>query len=366
MAAVVFAIDSLLGGGAERVVLTLAEGFVRKGYDCHILTFQAGLDYSLIPGIQVHLIDERPYMNLGSKRFAQLARLVDLELDKIQQDGTEILGVISNLTFTDRVLQYSRFPRIIFCIHSTLSGYWKINQGNWFQRFKRLRKLRKLYGGKHLVTVSQGAEADLRNLGVRAASLRTIYNPFNIEEIRKQAEAPISPDLQGDYMVCVGRFKPVKRHDRLIRVFAQAGVPLKLLLLGKGTEEQEQAVREQVRKHRLEDQVIFQGFTSNPYPYIRHAKALLLTSDFEGLPTVVVEALICGTPVVSTDCTSGPREILTGDQARFLVPLEDEALFARKIREVLESPPRMEDLNLERFERDQAVLAYERVLRSLC
>ncbi len=363
MPAVVFAIDSLLGGGAEKITITLAEGFIEQGYEAHIIIFESGVNYRLPRDIKLHSVEKQSNERKGPNRFKKAAAAVDNILADIQK-RTEIIGVISNLTYTDRVLHYSKFPRILFCIHNHPSQYWDIS-GNFFRRINRLRKLRALYRQKHLVCVSKGVEENLKSLGVKPRSLRTIYNPFDISLINQLAQETPRIPLDFDYVICVGSFKSQKRHDRLLKVYSQANIPAKLLLLGQGSPSQEAALRRLAKQYGVEDKVIFHGFEENPYPYISRAKALLLSSDYEGLPTVIIESLICGTPVVSTNCPSGPNEILTGDQKRFLVPVDDTELFSKKIHEVLESPPALTDLDLGRFDARTAVSLYEAALREL-
>jgi len=365
MPAIIFAIDSLLGGGAEKVILTLAAGFAEKGYKSHLITFEPGCDHVLPDHLHLHVLDESHCKGSRTRRLVTLASWFDQKVEEITQQDGYVLGVISSLTFTDKVLHYSKFPRILFCIHSHLSNYWKVSEGNFIRRFKRLRKLKKLYARKHLVCVGYGIAEDVNRLGIQPSSIRTIYNPFDIEKIRDLPQAPLSTLLPAEYLLSVGRFKHVKRHDRLLRAYAKSNVSTKLVIMGKGSPEEEARLRRLVLEWDLKEKVIFLGFLPNPYPYIRHAKALLLSSDFEGLPTVIIEALICGTPVVSTDCPSGPREILTGDQSRFLVPVDDEDMFSQKICEVLQSPPELDEYSLARFRKDLIVSHYEDILLSL-
>src|SRR5690606_26006719 len=163
----------------------------RRGYQSHILTFSKGQDLECPEAVKLWVIDGQALENAGSQRCAKLAKLADTVLADIERESGPILGVVSNLTFTDSIFHYSTFPRILYCVHNTLSDYWKINKGNFFKRFKRLRKLKKLYNRKHIVCVSRGAETDLKALQVQPASLRTIYNPFDIESIRSRAQETV-------------------------------------------------------------------------------------------------------------------------------------------------------------------------------
>lgn len=142
----------------------------------------------------------------------------------------------------------------------------------------------------------------------------------------------------GEYLINVGTFEHRKRHDRLLRAYRASGVQTPLLLLGKGKPEEEARVRGLIDELGLTSRVMLPGYQTNPYPYIKHAKALILTSDGEGLPRVLIESLFLGTPIVSVDCPSGPKEILSGELAAFLVPLQDEAALADAIARMDAAP----------------------------
>src|SRR5690606_32684391 len=116
------------------------------------------------------------------------------------------------------------------------------------------------------------------------------------------------------------------------------GVTTPLVLLGKGKGDQEARLRDSISELGLADRVMLLGYKTNPYPYIKNARALILTSDAEGLPRVLIEALLLGTPVISVDCPSGPREILRGVLSDFLIPMEDESALASAIARMDRAP----------------------------
>ena len=120
-----------------------------------------------------------------------------------------------------------------------------------------------------------------------------------------------------------------------------------LLLIGDGDEEQN--IRNYIKYFNLCDRVMLLGWKNNPYPYIKSARLLVLTSDFEGLPTVLIEALSLNTPVVSTDCPCGPSEILQGKLSRFLVPLNDVKSLADAMSVALENYPEIDQVLLNKF-----------------
>ncbi len=114
-----------------------------------------------------------------------------------------------------------------------------------------------------------------------------------------------------------------------------------------------------ISRRGLSDRVSVAGFQANPYPWIRGADLLILCSDHEGLPNVLVESLICGTPVVSTDCPSGPREILASDFPESLVPRGDAAALANAIERNLAATVNIDEVDLSRFGKANAARAFE-------
>jgi len=100
------------------------------------------------------------------------------------------------------------------------------------------------------------------------------------------------------------------------------------------------------KEYGIAERLVVPGFEQNPYNWIKHAQALVLSSDFEGLPTVLIEALAVGTPVVSTNCTFGPSEILTGELANYLVPVGNSEELAAKIKHVLANKPSVESADI--------------------
>lgn len=100
------------------------------------------------------------------------------------------------------------------------------------------------------------------------------------------------------------------------------------------------------------------GVQENPFKYMYHAKALLLTSDYEGLPTVIIESFVCGTPVLSTNCPSGPSELLLGEQRNFLVDVDNETELVSKLQEIVVNPPYIDRSSYSRFELTTIVSEY--------
>jgi glycosyltransferase involved in cell wall biosynthesis len=119
-----------------------------------------------------------------------------------------------------------------------------------------------------------------------------------------------------------------------LQAFFESGIESSLLIVGEGDVQEVDRVKGIVYEYGLQEKVFFVGFLKNPYPIIKNAKALILTSEREGLPTVLIESLMLNTPVASFDCPSGPSEILTPYLRDWLVDLKDTSALASKIKEL--------------------------------
>ena len=194
-----------------------------------------------------------------------------------------------------------------------------------------------------IIVVSHGVRDDMAQLTkIPKDRITVIYNPSVVRaEVLKKAQAPLdhpwfTPD-QPPVLVAVGRLQMQKDFPTLLHAFAQVRRrrPARLLILGEGKERE--PLEELIRKLNLENDVSMPGFVANPYAYMARASLFVLSSRWEGLPTVLIEALCCGTPVVSTDCPSGPREILKDGKYGQLVPVGDIDTLARAIESTLDS-----------------------------
>ena len=220
-----------------------------------------------------------------------------------------------------------------------------------------------------IVAVSDGVAADLAQvIDVPRARISTIYNPVFRPEILRQAQArldhawftPGAPPV----ILGIGKLKPQKDFACLIRAFARVRAirPTRLLILGEGP--QRETLLFLARKLNVENDVALPGFVANPFAYIGRAAVFVLSSTWEGLSNVIIEALACGCPVVSTDCPSGPAEILDGETYGRLVPVGDDAALANAILATLDNPPPRDHLRdrAQFFSVDCAVERYLDVL----
>ena len=333
-------IDGLPGGGAEKTVLTLSRGLVEMGHQVSLFSLRKVCDYTIPEGVDYQVVQDHsksPWRKLTE--LCRRARLLDEAIRKAQEKGKFDI-VFSHLHKTDRIVALTRVidhSKIWYCVHGMFSfSYLRNRQGlsRWFKK----AKIRHVYCNAQVVAVSNAVLHDLtHNLGIPLNRHAVIHNPFDISRIQELASE--SFELQGqEYIIHVGRFHEHKRHDRLLRAFAKSGIPVQLVMMGNGNQKQIQRLKSLATELGIQDRVQFRSFVPNPYPWIKNARQLVLSSDCEGFGNVLVEAIICQTPAVSTRCPGGPAEILTGTLARGLSEMSDEGL-AKTMQDIWHNPP---------------------------
>lgn len=225
--------------------------------------------------------------------------------------------------------------------------------------------------------VSTGVAQDLQQTyRVPAQQLSVVYVPFDLAAIAQAAAQPIlaihDPIFDHPTIVAAGRFTSQKRFDvaiqALLHLRQQHHIDAHLLILGEG--ELRPQLEEQIAALGLAQSVFLPGFVDNPHTYIRRAQAFLLSSDYEGFGRVLVDALAVGCPVVSTNCPSGPDEILEGGKWGLLAPMNDPVAIAAALVQVLTNPALAEQLSQQGTQRAQAFNTeavanqYEALIRS--
>lgn len=356
MGEAVLVINDLKGNGAERVVINLATELNLVGVKCLIVCFVRKIELPVPDGIEVVFFPANKYRWIPRCiRGLVLAPFLDKFICRVLGGNPGL--VLSNLMPADRILAYSRLPNVHFVIHNTTSievaTYFMDQNAN-----KELSARLKLYRKKPCVGVSFGVTEDLQSLLPDHDEILTIHNPLSLDLLFGQSNESLEdPNLNEEYLIHVGKFNNAKRHDVLLRAYAISGIETPLLLLGVGPNYDR--TRELANDLGIGERVHFKGFKKNPYPYIKQAKFMVMSSDFEGLGMVILEALALGTPVVSTDCPSGPSEILP---AKNLVPVGDLQMLANLINQCDADPSQFIVHLAEQFTPEFAVSKYMSLL----
>ncbi|MCT7629698.1 glycosyltransferase [Aliarcobacter butzleri] len=300
-------INSLDGGGAERVVITLLNNLVEK-YECHLILMENKISYEIDKRINIISLDEK----INQCGIVKLIRLpiIAYKLSKIikKYKFSQVNSFLYRANYVNILAKY------LYKHKSTISE--RIAPSSMYQDNSLSSKISKfliknLYNkADEIIPVSKAIENDLVKEFSINVKQNVIYNPYDIKKIQELANEPNFYEINREKsIITVGSLGKRKNHNLLINAFSKIDdKEYKLFILGKG--EEEINLRILVKNLNLEKRVIFLGFDNNPYKYLSKCSIFVLTSNSEGFPNVLVEAMICGCSVISTDCLSGPREIL--------------------------------------------------------
>lgn len=297
---IVLSIMTLQGNGAERVVLNLAEEFQRMGHKVTILCFKKHIELPVPKTISLMFFEIKYWRWIPKQlRGIIVAPIIDFFIKR--KIGEPDL-ILSNLLPVDRILCCSKLKNVFLVNHNTMTFEYRINEGKSLKQ-----EIKNIYKKKPVVCVSKGVLKDFKKLIDPNIKPYQIYNPINHNYIKNSSEIPIK-NLYKNYIIHVGKFNRAKRQDVLIKAYSKSNKNRNLVLVGQGYEQAKCIAL--VKSLKIEDKVFFAGFHPNPYPLIKNADLMVLTSDFEGLSMVLLEALALQVPVVSSDCDSGPKEFL--------------------------------------------------------
>ena len=400
---IAFVIPFLAGGGAERCLLKLADGLIGLGHRVDILLLRPGIRYHQeIPAAARLVLSESASDALEAEEESRIpASVCRWHVERagrvLLRDAGRLLqalnwhplslpnaGMFKNALFVadyirketpDCVLPslpkgkvatllakslLSSFPIVIPVVHTVLEN----------RRLRdRVRYRALMAHSDQIVAVSEGVRHSVSSkTGVLKERITTIYNPVVSPRLAiLSREVPAHPWLAGGgtpIILSAGRFTRVKDFPTLIRAFQKLSTvtPARLILLGDGSQRKDMTAL--VRRLDLDDRVSMPGWVDNPYAFMARASLFATSSRMEGLQNVLIEALACGCPCVSTDCPSGPAEILEGGRIGRLVPIADVEALAEAMRLTLEDPPPRTLLlkRAEYFSAENSVAMYERLI----
>lgn len=325
-------LPGLYDGGAERTLLNLAEGIAARGFPVDLVLARA----------------EGPYMS----EIPDSVRVVDLKAVRVLMclpalihylQSERPVALLSTL-YANIVAVWARrlagVPnRVVLNEQNTLTS---VSTGEKDLRWQLYPKLAEWFypWADGVTAVSKGVADDLSQAAKLSPShIQVIYNPIVTPELQKKSKAffehPWFRPGEPPVILGVGRLTAQKAFNVLIEAFAQVrkSQPARLLILGEGDERP--MLEALIRRLGLEQDIELPGFVSNPYPYMAHATLFVLSSRWEGLPTVLVEALSLRTPVIATDCPSGPKEILGNGKYGQLIPVDNPDALALAMQNFL-------------------------------
>ncbi len=330
-------VASLRGGGAERAMLDIARGLSDRGLAVDLVLVKAVGEYLDLVPPSIRVIDLDSSRAIRS--FPQFARYLRRERPSVLISTMPEVNVVA-------IAARALLARDTALIARRTNTYTMQLKYSGFKTRLTLRLERQLLRiADAIVKNSQEAADDLARTAPRLAPLtRVIRNPVVWPYIVEKAAEPIAHPWLNDsslqVVLAAGRLAPQKDHATLLRAFANVVLKsrpaARLVILGEGSQRSE--LCRLAEELDVAECVDFPGFVMNPFAYMSKASVFALTSLYEGSPNVLVQAMACGTPVVSTDCHSGPREILQGGALGRLVLVGDWRALGEAILQTLENP----------------------------
>ncbi|HMR48027.1 MAG TPA: glycosyltransferase [Arachnia sp.] len=354
-------VPSMAGGGAERVMATVANQLALLGYEVDLILASRSGPYLREIVSQVSIVD------LGASRTARAT--IPLAKYLREHRPAAVLSAMPHANMTAILAnKLAGSPSRVVASERDVVKPVPKRIGPRFLRWLTSR----IYRNADLViAVSDGVRQDvLRELVPDPAKVRTIYNPVDLDEIRARAAEPVSHPWLKDRTVpmflAVGRLERVKGFDILLKAFAEVrGTnPSRLVIIGEGSLRSD--LESQARDLGIAEFVDLPGFQTNPFAWMARCDVFVLSSRGEGLPNALIQAMACGARVVSTECEHGPAEILAQGRWGQLVPVEDVMALSTAMRSALDSPDSPNVLERANdFSQEELVGQYLQALKSV-
>jgi glycosyltransferase involved in cell wall biosynthesis len=338
MKKIMFFIPYLVGGGAQRVVVNLLKGINKEKFKLLIVVVDKNGYFSKAIPKDVEVVE------LNSKRALTSIGCLRKTIKKYEPDVFLSNLDYANIVSTVACIFLKNKPKLILTEHLNYSR--SIQNKNTFKKLIFSKLLKFSYKrADRIVTVSKGITNDLityLNLESYRDKFITIYNPIVDDELLTKKNEEINDVWLNDEglfnIIGVGRLSEQKDFKTLLKAFLIIKKQfnfVRLLLLGEG--ELREELENTIKELGIKESVRLVGFVDNPYAFMRKADVFVLSSKYEGFGNVIVEAMACATPVVSTNCPSGPSEIIKDDACGLLCEVENEQDLAEKIIKLLKN-----------------------------
>lgn len=336
-----FVLPRIVSGGVERVTLNLIRGFRDQGHDCALALRRAHGEL-LDEG---HLLtDIHELAPISLHQF--VPNLVHLIRGWKPTHVITAFADIAVLTWTAMRLAGSR-ARWIHGVHSTHApasarkGILGVSRQQLDIQFARFVYRR----ADAIVAVSGGVRQEIiGQFGICQAKVVTIYNPVVPDDELREMREPRHPPDQPFTIIAIGRLAYEKGFDVLIDTMKNVPLPWRLDICGEGPERAR--LQTLIDAQGMNRSIRLPGYTADPYSVLRHADLFVLSSRFEGLPTVLIEALACQCQIVATNCLHGPREVLENGSLGRIVPVENTMAMADAIRKSIAGQDRTDPARL--------------------
>ena len=364
-----FVIISLSGGGAEKIIIQILKNLNRQRFKPYLVLFEKKGSYlSQLP-------EDVKLYNLKKRRRSDFFKLVVKLSYIIHREKPEL--IVSFLPYSNVVSILAKKlcvsnSRVIISQHNSTSENLKNS------RFGEIKKwlIKKFYpSAERIIAVSIGVKDDLvKNFNIKGKLIDVIYNSVDLEKMKKLSAEPVHNNRFSSRLPCivaVGRLTKQKGFPILLQALSlvRKQLPCRLIILGEG--EQRAFLEKMSQNLEIENDVAFLGFQNNPYKYLARSDIFVLSSLWEGFGIVIIEAMACGVPVISTRCPYGPEEIITDGLNGLLVPVGDAEAMAQAILRLLSHEPLRKQLaekgrkRAKDFKVEKMVSKYEKLFEQV-
>jgi glycosyltransferase involved in cell wall biosynthesis len=349
-------------GGAEKVIATLANEFIQSGRAVTILTLIDQNDF-------IHALDSRVKLQtLSIKNFKMSFFALCKFIYKNKFDNF-IANIWPLTVFSFLIRIVSPKTNLVFIEHCILSEQYR-DKNIVFKILQKISITIFYRFANHIIGVSRGVKNDLIAHGAPKNKISVIYNPLMPDLVNKNhsVNQDILGWIQGDHvnLIAIGQLIKAKNFINLIKsidlLVNKNKQKVRLVILGDGSERA--AMDESIKRYNLENSIFLPGWVDDPMPYLRLSDLLILSSDYEGFGLVILEALSVGVNVVSTNCKTGPSEILKDGEFGFLCAVGDASALASSVNLALKNPLSKERLisRASDFLPDKITKQYEKIL----
>jgi len=352
-------IHALNQDGAERNMVNTLNYMVNENIDVHLIIFQnvGLLSKQLDKRITLHNL----HSSSVKKGFFKLLTLLYKLKPNVVFSGIEHVNILLSvfIPFMKRLLPQTRWvsrETNIVSVHKENNDYPKLF--HWLYQYS-------YHHFDAIIAQSNDMKKDLALHYPKSADKATVINnSISIERIQKLAEEEIDFPFNHDTinLISVAALRPQKRHDLLLKSFSLLPPNYRLIIAGKGSEEEK--LKKLAKSLNIEKRVLFTGLLLNPYPYIKEADLLVLTSEHEGFPNVLLEANALGTAIVAFNCVGGISEIIQQGINGFHIPFSQTQLLSNKIQDAVKyNWNKIEIINLtkKRYAEDKIYLSYKNI-----